>query len=150
MAALFLFRHYLELTLKHIVFGARSLEKKDKNVPVDAAEWPTNHDLQCLWAEAKKQVPIKLGAGVWPQWDHSFVEKCVAEFHALDPSSERLRYRWEKKPVERDRFTSLRVGWDELLRVMEHTHDVLEDIDTYLVETHGQNADWEDEMNSWV
>ena len=76
------------------------------------AQWPDGHDLWQLWSEAKNRVPVKFGGGVWPQWDHNFAEKCILEFHALDPSSERLRYLWEKKPVERDSFNPLRVVWD--------------------------------------
>ena len=149
-AALYLFRHYLELALKNIVLGARHLETKDKNVPSEQVLPPSQgHDLKNLWEEVKKQVPRKLGAGVWPQWDHMFVELCVEEFHMLDPSSERLRYKREKKFVERDRLNPMRVDWQVLLHAMEHVHDVLEEMDTYLVETHGFNADWEEEQRSW-
>lgn len=149
LAALFLFRHYLELVLKSIVFGARSLESRDKNIPRGEVMYPGGHELLPLWIEAREKVPIKLGKGLWKQWDYPFVQRCIEDFHALDPTSERLRYRWEKKAVARDALKSVRVNWSELIGVKRHTYEVLEAIDSYLVETYGQNKDWENEMNSW-
>ena len=149
-AALYLFRHYLELTLKALIVGARYLKSKDENMPAELVLRPSQgHNLEALWNEVKDQVPKKLGAGVWPQWDHKFVEHCIEEFHALDPSSERLRYNREKKPIERDRLTPVRVSWDALLYAMQHVRDVLEAMDSYLVETHGLNVEWEAEQDSW-
>lgn len=149
-AALYLFRHYLELALKSIVLGARHLETKDKNMLSEQVLPPSQgHDLKALWNEVKSRVPRKLGAGVWPQWDHKFVEQCIEEFHVLDPSSERLRYKHEKQYVERDQTDPLRVDWQALLYAIEHVHDVLEAMHTYLIETHGLNADWEEEQRSW-
>ncbi len=149
-AALYLFRHYLELTLKDLIVGARYLKSKSENMPPDLVLPPSQgHDLEALWNEVKKQVPKKLGAGVWPQWDHKFVEQSIAEFHTLDPSSERLRYNREKNHIERDPLNPVRVNWSALLYAMQHVRDVLEAMDSYLVETHGLNAEWEDEQNSW-
>jgi hypothetical protein len=50
MAALFLFRHYLELTLKEIVFGARSLERKDKTL---LREWHSGRTVIIFGSVAK-------------------------------------------------------------------------------------------------
>lgn len=149
-AALYLFRHYLELALKALIVGTRHLKSKEENMPFELVLPPSQgHNLEALWNEVKDQVPKKLGAGVWPAWDHRFVGQCIAEFHALDPSSERLRYNREKKFIERDRIHPARVDWNALLYAMQHVRDVLEAMDSYLVETHGQNAEWEAEQNSW-
>lgn len=32
---------------------------------------------------------------------------------------------------------------------MEHVFEVLENMDTYLIETFGENQEWEDIQNSW-
>jgi hypothetical protein len=139
-------------------------------MPAEQVQPPNQgHDLQALWQEVKGQVPKKLGAGVWPKWDHKFVEQCIEEFHILDPSSERLRYkhvkskpaspaegfldadisRRAKKHAQGDPVNPVRVDWSALLHVMEHVRDVLEAMDSYLIETHGMNAEWQAEQKSW-
>ena len=44
---------------------------------------------------------------------------------------------------------TLYINYNSILAQMEHVHDVLNAIDVYLVESHGQNPEWEAEMNSW-
>ncbi len=150
LAALFLFRHYLELRLKQIVCGARALSNGEKNVPRDQVKWPEDHrhDIHKLWNEAKASVPHKLRGCSWKDWDHAFLEKCIDDFHALDPSGEYFRYGWEKKPIVRDSLVRVYVDWGELLRVMRHTHDVAEGIRSALVEIFGENEDWQEQLNS--
>jgi hypothetical protein len=41
------------------------------------------------------------------------------------------------------------VDFDALLEQMKHVYYVLHAMQVYLIETHGLNADWEQEMNSW-
>ncbi len=43
----------------------------------------------------------------------------------------------------------LYVDYGAMLSQMDHVCDVLNAIDVYLIETHGENAEWEAEMNSW-
>jgi hypothetical protein len=146
-AALYLFRHYLELALKNIVGGVRCLDSKDKN-STTALPVPGTHYLVDLWREAKDKIPQKLGPGILRQWDYRFVEKCIEEFHSIDLDSERLRY-GSLQAQGPDAAPTIQVDWSALLMVMQHTHDVLEDIHTYLVETYGRNEDFESEQNSW-
>ncbi len=48
-AALFLFRHYLELALKDIVFNLRRLKTKQENLPEEEqGDWPSGHNLSAL------------------------------------------------------------------------------------------------------
>ena len=149
-AALYLFRHYLELSLKKIVMGARFLNSKDKNATEESVTKVGKfHDLMNLWLEVKNNIPKKLGGKVWKQWDHSFVEQCIEEFHNLDPDGERLRYKRIHDNDNIDPSPPVLVNWNVFLRGIKHTYDVLEDIDTYLIETYGLNADWEAEQNSW-
>ena len=148
--ALFLCRHYLELALKGVLFHSRWLERETKNVPRDGpVAWPFGHNLIALWNEIKQQFPVKTSHKLWDALDTEFVERCVADFHEIDPNGERFRYRLEKKSIPRDPLSLLAVSWPFLLQTTEHVHDVLGAMETYLIETYGENADWEAEMNSW-
>jgi hypothetical protein len=150
IAALFLFRHYLELALKTIIFGLRRLETRRKNVPrTESVQQASGHNLGALWAEIKKHHPLKMGQKDWNALDTAFLDQCIYEFARIDPSSERFRYPLERKGPSRDRLTPLAVAWDRIPRIIEHAHDVLETMDTRLVETYAQNEEWEAEMNSW-
>jgi hypothetical protein len=125
-AALFLFRHYLELALKDVVFNLRKLKTKQQNLPEEGqGEWPSGHDLSVLWNEIKVQFPQKMGQKWWESLDTEFAEKCVTEFHDIDPSSERFRYQREKSRV-RDQSKRLEVAWASLLPAIEHASEVLE------------------------
>ncbi len=149
-ATLFLFRHYLELTLKKIVWGTRYLESNRKNASEESViPVPNRHPLMDLWREASKNIPKKLGSGVWPQWDYGFVEQCIDEFDQVDPTSKRFRYGRIDHQIRTDPLTPVQVYWSALQYVMQHTRDVLEDMDTYLIETYGLNAEWKAEQNSW-
>lgn len=150
MAALYLFRHYLELVLKNIVYNARALESKDKRKPSSEVQWPTEHDLLKLWKEAKTELPKKLGKGMLRTLDYEYAGKCIEEFHSIDSSSERLRYGWSKKQAASDVLSLLRVDWDALSLAMLHVHDVLEAMDSYLDATHDQIAEWEAILDSMV
>jgi hypothetical protein len=148
--ALFLCRHYLELALKGVLFHSRWLETENRNVPRDQPpDWPLGHDLSRLWNQIEKHFPVKTGETLWKAFDTEFVGKFVAEFHAIDPNGERFRYRIEKKHPGRDPLKPLAVSWPSLLRAVEHVHDVLDGMEAYLIETYGENAEWEAEMNSW-
>jgi hypothetical protein len=125
-AALFLFRHYLELALKDVVFNLRRLKTKQQNLSEEGqGEWPSGHDLGVLWNEIKVQFPQKMGQKWWESLDTEFAEKCVTEFHDIDPSSERFRYQREKSRV-RDQSKRLEVAWASLFPDIEHASEVLE------------------------
>ncbi len=150
IAALFLFRHYLELALKDIVFGLRRLATRRKNAPpTESDQQASGHSLGALWGEIKKHYPHKMGARHWNDLDSAFVDQCICEFDRIDPFGERFRYPREKRAPARDRLKPLTVDWDRLPHTIEHAHDVLETMDTYLVETYAENEEWEGEMSSW-
>jgi hypothetical protein len=149
-AALFLFRHYVELALKGVAFNLRWLADKNKNIPRnETVIWPERHRLDVLWDEIKREFPKKMGTKLWGDFDTDFLDKCVAEFHSIDPHGERFRYRRKKRGPERDRLKALVPSWPDLLAMMEHAYNVLKGVETYLIETYGQNEEWQGEMNSW-
>lgn len=150
IAALFLFRHYLELTLKGVAYNLRWLISETENVPrTENVKWPEGHRLDILWQEIKGEFPKKMGRKLWHDFDTEFLEKCVSEFHSIDPFGERFRYRREKRSPRRDRLKTLIPSWPDLLMMMAHAHNVLGAMETYLMETYGQNEEWQDEMRSW-
>jgi len=148
--ALFLFRHYLELALKSVAFNLRWLITENENVlRSEAVKWPEGHKLDVLWEEIRREFPNKMGMKLWQEFDTEFLGKCISEFHSIDPWGERFRYRREKHDHARDRLKALGPSWSDLLVVMEHAHNVLRAMETYLIETYGQNEEWRSEMNSW-
>jgi hypothetical protein len=216
VAALYLFRHYLELALKSIVYCLRRLDETGQNLPEfeDRRPVETRHPLAQFWNEIKNDCPSKVGGTVWGAWDIAIVDECVAAFDSVDPYGERFRYSNEKRYgailrigsdfVEvrcpkghkfqecreeeqsklaestfrcqrcyddaelrakeqgrrcdgrkqwefkvRDRLNPLGISWTAFLKVMEQTHNVLEAIDSYLIETYFENEEWQEEMNSW-
>jgi hypothetical protein len=214
VAALYLFRHYLELALKSIVYCLRRLRTRRQNCPeTDREKVEPAHHLTGFWNEIKNDCSPKVGGRVWGAWDIALVDKCVAEFDSIDPTGERFRYSNEngygvilrvgsdfvevrcpkghkfqegrERPSEsvegtfkctqcvdeaelqakedgrrfdrekqgkfkvRDRLNPLSISWTALLKIMDQTHNVLEAIDSYLVETYFENEEWQEEMNSW-
>jgi hypothetical protein len=213
VAALYLFRHYLELTLKSIAYNLRRLKTGRQNRPEeDRREVEAIHSLVQFWREVKNDCPPKVGKKTWRAWDTKLVDNCVAVFDEIDPNGERFRYHiqngygvllWEKDGIVglrcpnlhkfkaqktqadlaneafrcmqcyeeeerrakekgrtfntanagtfrvRDRLNPLAVSWTALLRVMDQAHNVLEAIDSYLVETYFENEEWKEIQNSW-
>jgi len=158
IAGIFLFRHYMELGLKYIVFHARWLVSENKNaVWDDVKDLHLNHSLMGWWNLVKGEVKGKLPKAEWDALDAEFVEECVKNFEAADPNPA-WRFRYHAKLFAVDKrpahervpvLNELYIDYVAMLHQMKHVYDVLNAIDVYLVETHGQNAEWEAEMNSW-
>ena len=157
VAGVFLFRHYVELEMKFIILHSRWLKDGETNALRDEIEdVMKTHSLRALWNLIQRECPGKLGQEAWDSFDTQFVERCVVEFEALDPKGERFRYHSDKfgvdKRPEREHIPvieHLGIDFSALLFSMQHVRDVLDAIDTYLVETHGQNAEWESILNSF-
>ncbi|HWW15185.1 MAG TPA: hypothetical protein VN310_11035 [Candidatus Dormibacteraeota bacterium] len=141
IAAAFLFRHYLELSLKSIILAGRFLSKDGQNAPSEEAVPAWGHKLGELWKLVLRDAKPKMQAGDWDNLDAEFVEKCIGEFEMIDPHG--LAFRYADEGAE-----SLRVHFQWLYAIMEHVHQVLEGIRVYLVEMHGQNADYESYLQS--
>jgi len=143
VAGLQLFRHYLELTLKRIVFWGRMLERPDKNaVRAEVEKVAHIHDLGQLWKWMIRDAKPKINRGDWNAYDIGFVEKLVMDFDGIDKKGFAFRYHGHGAE-------SLRFNFEKLFSIMGHAEQVLEAILTYLIETHGQNEEWEQIQASW-
>lgn len=169
IAATYLFRHYLEIRLKHALLHARWLKTSSKNEEAELVE-PIRkiHYIDQLWAELVEACKTRIPSETWSNWDVGFVSEVIQEFHAIDPQGDSLRYGNIKKfgsntnvsydPRDVLRYSSehvilhdrnIGIDFRSLLSNMNHVHDVLEAIDGYLRETYGQNKEWESILNSY-
>jgi hypothetical protein len=83
----YLYRHYVELSLKHmIVYGQRVL--------VQPVHLPEGHGLGDLWRLARPIIEEISASGHWPKdsGELSAVESLIGELNAHDPDGERFRY----------------------------------------------------------
>ena len=154
VAGIFLFRHFLEISLKFIIMHARWLTDHGRMArPDEIEDVKRTHRLKTLWEMAMQECKGKIREATWGEWDIAFVEKMVLEFDAIDSSGFRFRYHGEtfgtRDPL-RDmlRVNELHVRYDVLVAQMDHARRVLGMIDTYLYETHGMMAEWEAEMRA--
>lgn len=152
VAAVFLCRHYLELAIKYALFHSRWLKSSGTNASAsDIAPVGKGHDLQKLWDTLTTELNAKQGIDL-NGLDLPFVGEFVREFHAIDKSNWRFRYPGEQLPAEvpaeaMDEY--LRVDYKALLGNLERAHDVLSTLDSYFLNTHGDNEEWEAIQGSW-
>lgn len=83
----FLYRQYLELTLKDIIFRTRYIEHEGKG-------FPKTHRLKDLWAETKRLLQKHYGAEI-PK-EIAYLDQCFDEFQKHDPDSMAFRYPFDK------------------------------------------------------
>jgi hypothetical protein len=141
--AVFLFRHYLELSLKRIIVEGRWLNSVDKNArATEVAELKRTHHLGGLWEKVIADAQPKIPVADWNGYDVDFVKKCVFEFDRVDPNGE--AYRYDMEGAE-----NYQVSYQQLATNIVHVHQVLEGIISYLVNTYGQNAEWQAILNSY-
>lgn len=86
--AVFLYRHFLELTLKDIIFRTRVLEDEGNS-------FPQTHKLRFLWPEAKRLLK-KHYQGQTPS-ELDLLDTCFADFDEHDPNSMAFRYPFDKE-----------------------------------------------------
>jgi hypothetical protein len=142
IAAVFLFRHYLELALKSIILNGRFLVTADQNATRDRVEAVRKiHNLRALWEMVLKDGKPKIDRAVWESYDIPFVEKCIAEFDARDEKGFALRY--PRQGGERYDY-----DFRYFRAAMEHVYHILENMDTYLVETYWENQEWDEIQRS--
>lgn len=155
VAGLYLFRYYIELALKFIIFHSRWLNDAQNNAKFDEIkDVKKGHSLKALSELAKAECQRVIPPEEWAAIDIEFVENCVLELDAIDPTGERFRYRGPRFGVEKDPGKRAKMGqtirYDLYVRfgespaVIDHVHDVLSYLDVYMVETHGQNQERED------
>lgn len=150
VVGVFLFRHYVELELKYILFHTRWLRDKDTNATkaeVKAIE--QIHFLDKLWAAVKRETPDKIGREAWDEFDTAFIDEVVRDLNIVDPGSYGFRYSGKKfgegDPDAKELWTDFRTILDQ----SQHVYNVLHTMKVYLIETYGMNAEWERELDSF-
>jgi hypothetical protein len=123
IAGIYLFRHYLEVALKHLILAGRWIAKDGSNAS-NIEKVGNIHFLKELWKIALADVKPKLGAE-WKGLDTKFVAKCVEEFDGVDPGSFTFRYNGEGAENYRIHF-----AW--LFMAIEHVREVLRTARIYL------------------
>jgi hypothetical protein len=86
---LFLYRHYVELSLKEAIGYGRYLDEQSK--PLTGG-----HNLQKLWEEARKYIEKHIAETIKAE-ELDRIEVLIHEIHSIDPSSEVSRYPFVKK-----------------------------------------------------
>ena len=148
VAAVFLCRQYLELAIKYTLYHSRWLKDETHNADDDVGPVGRGHDLQAWWdklsGELQNRVPSILNAG----YDMAFVAEFVKEFHEVDKNGTRFRYPGQQLPVVPSAPEALGIGFGTLLVNLKRVHDILETLDSHLIEQHGQNHEWQAYMDS--
>lgn len=89
----FLYRHFIELSLKQCIQIGSELHE-------DAQREPFGHNLQALWKDARRYIKLTWPEG--PTEDLDAAEQIILEFDQVDHTNEEFRY-----PVTRDGRASL-------------------------------------------
>ena len=143
VAAVYLFRHYLELSLKRLILEGRWLRTPDKNAMAGEVEQLKNqHNLDVLWQLVLSDAKPKFSGDGWKSFDSEFARRCINEFHTVDPKGTAFRY----ADCGAERYL---ISFIQLAENMGHVHQVLDGMITWLVETYGQNQEWENILNSF-
>jgi len=152
VAALFLFRHYLELQLKYIIFHARWMRKWNNNADdTEIQAVGKGHSLNKLWDEMQRECTRRIPKTTWDSFDTEFVEKYITEFHNIDPEGECFRYASKLIQVDHSQIQKypLGISFQSILATMDHLYFVLDWIDRYLLNKYGENEEWEEIQNSF-
>jgi hypothetical protein len=143
IAGVYLFRHYLELALKHILFHSRWLRDTSSNEHwSQIRDVAKTHRLQPLWDTIKTERLGKIDDGFWDSNDIGFVDACVADFDRIDPGGECFRYPGKvigigHAPAGAE---NLGISLERLFGQMQHVYDVLQSLDLYCLNSHGLNG----------
>jgi hypothetical protein len=116
-AAIFLFRHYLELMLKRIIWAGRQLISENEVATRDVPNVANIHDLAKLWEWVIADAKPKLNE--WQNYDTVSLAKCLMEFDQADKKG--FAFRYDGCGGKRFRF-----NFEALARQMDHLRQVLE------------------------
>lgn len=118
----FLYRHYVELSLKQIVRDGNRLFGEEDDYVGENVKKTLNHSLTKYWSRCKA-----IYQAIWPQGrveELLVVENCIKEFDNYDPNAQGFRY-----DTDRDGNPTLnglnRVGVRRLAHAMEGLHSFL-------------------------
>jgi hypothetical protein len=144
------------LAIKYALFHSRWLQSEGTNAhdeqiePIETGK--KGHHLKHLWDKLIKELETRVPSILATGLDLAFVTKFVAEFDRIDQEGVRFRYPTKVIAVARDkkvRPSALGIDFEALLFNLTRAHDVLNTLDGRLIDQHGENEDWETEMNSW-
>lgn len=134
ITAAFLFRHYLELSLKMLILCGRRLKDKQTNAAWNEIEdVRKTHNLNDLWAMVLDEAKPKTEPKDWNRYDMAFVKNCVFEFHDVDARN--VTFRYDNK--SRERYHT--INFKNLSNNMEHVHEVFDGLISLLSEAHDRN-----------
>jgi hypothetical protein len=134
IAATFLFRHYLELSLKQLIVAGRQISADGHMVAwEEVQEVKRIHYLDDLWKMVVKEVKPKI-EHLWAGCDIDFLEQCILEFNKVDRNSFAYRY-------ENDEQQAYEMNFKQLLENMDHVYYVLSELTTYFTMQFLRNID---------
>ncbi len=152
IAGVYLFRHYLELALKHILFHSRWLRDQSSNEHwARVRDVAKTHSLRVLWETVKAERTGKLPDDFWDSHDIGFVDACILDFNTVDQNGEAFRYHGPVFGVAQAQgaVNSLHINFQALSAQMGHARDVLWSLDAYCLNTHGLNEEWDEILKSF-
>lgn len=130
----YLYRHYVELTLKDLIDTARRVER-------EGSGYPEHHNLKNLWMEAKRLIRKHYGQNTPEELDH--VEPYIIELHMHDSRSESFRYPTDKRGnrhLHGIKHINLRILYEGMQRLSSLLECIAADFDLKL--------EWMNEMKS--
>lgn len=140
LPALFLYRHWVELSLKGMLADAGVVLDLDDVVPA----W---HPLVPLWEKLRGHYKVIDSKAADDEWMDR-TEELIAEMDSLDSSSFTFRY-----PVDKRGAPAIsgprRMDVEHLKDVMEEFEMVLDGIASQLIEYVGYKRDMEREIGAW-
>lgn len=128
----FLFRHYLELRLKHLIMKGRSLLTKMDNTLKMSTKISKNHDLNNLWEEVRKireEINKRTAQSSSSLKKIDLVEELVNQFMQVDPKSDVFRYP-EGKKGQQYLKNIFPINIKKLLKVMIRIKNEIEGLST--------------------
>ena len=139
---MFLYRHYLEISLKHILIVLRRYFE-------ESSELPDHHRLDKLWDEVRSLMEKKWNT-IAHMADYDAIEARIIEFHEVDKSSFSFRY-----PVTKENVSSL----EQVPNVyksgrpiinLKQVKEVVHDMAMFLEGTVDMVADWEEARKDYL
>jgi|SRR5215469_18535000 len=138
--ALYLYRHYLELMLKHLISMGHALDS-------DRRASPEGHKLRDLWDEARPLIAKHAFRPGETQDEIEIVGGVIAEFVALDPFGESFRYSNRKNGDETLRGDD-NICLDEVVRVMKRVDNFFVGVESVMDELRQHQNDLEREYQA--
>ena len=134
----YLYRHYLELRLKHFV--DRATEYLSCN-QINCGR-NNQHNLSWWWDTARDLI-----GQVWPEsitYDHGVVEAVIRRFHELDRTGDGFRYKDSLRGARNLQNAPRVISYSNLLEVMQKTTSFFDEICLGIEELLDRKRDHED------